>query len=70
MSPSRLTLSSKYPLGVLEDRLVPETTEVDTDLSRNVSETYIESFNQFCQKLPHQDYTWPPSLTLESWMTG
>ena len=70
MSPSRLTLSSKYPLGVLEDRLVPETTEVDTDLSRNVSETYIESFNQFCQKLPHQDYTCPPSLTFESWMTG
>ena len=40
-------LSSKTPGSDLEDRLVPESPEVDANLSVNVFKTYTDSFIQF-----------------------
>ena len=44
---SRIDLFSNCLHGVLEDRLVPESPEVEANLFRNVFKTYTERFLQF-----------------------
>ena len=69
-SPSRLSVSSKFNLGVLEDRMVPDIPEIGVKMLINIFWAYSENFIQFWLVLHCQDSPCPRSQTLESWMTG
>ena len=69
-SPSRLSMSSKSDPGVLEDRMIPDTTKIAFNRFRNVFWTVSASFMNICCEKVHQDSLCLQSLTLESWRTG
>ena len=69
-SPSRLSMSLISDPGVLEDKMVPETTKIAFNMFKNVFWTISASFIKFCPEKVHQDSPCPRSLTLESWRTG
>ena len=66
---SRLLLSSKFPPGVLEDMVDPNTPPCGVKRSNLVLRMFGESFMKIGALKGHQDSTCPPSVLLESWRT-
>ena len=69
-SPSRLIMTLKSNLGVLEDRMVPDTIGIGVNMLRYVFWANTVSFINFWLEKVHQDSLCPPSPTLESWRIG